>query len=207
MKNKASKKISYRFPLWLTVIFLTLFSVPLFALMNLILLAKIFGLISLLIVIIALRLWLRITRLNSNREERVILNKNVIFDLERNYPFLLNMKSNEKKALFDRAGLILAEARFISGDQFLDFSIATDIAFNMAVAMYGLPYLNLKGLLVQLGDLNHEQIQVMHLKDSIDFSSLDKRSGLVVYRKSLLESSFGKEIKKTLYNQFQLRIE
>ncbi len=207
MKNIASKKISYRFPFWLTVIFLSLFSVPLFALMNFILLAKISGLISLLVVIIALRLWLRITRLNSNRQERVILNKNVIFDLERNYPFLLNMKSNEKKELFDRTGLILAEARFISGDQFLDFSIATDIAFNMTVAMYGLPYLNLKGLLVQLGDFNYEQIEVMHLKDSIDLSSLDKRSGLVAYRKSLLETSFGKKVNNTLYNQFQFRIE
>jgi hypothetical protein len=206
MKNLASKKISYRFPLWLTVIFLTLFSVPLFVLMNLILLAKIFGLVSLLVVIIALRVWLRITRLNSNREDRVILNRNVIFDLERNYPFLINLKSNQKKELYHRTGLILAEARFISGNQFLDFSKATDIAFNVAILMFGLPYLNLKGLVVQLNAKSTSQFEILHLGDSIDFSHLDKSRGIILYRKSLLDSNFGQKLKESILRQFQFNI-
>ena len=206
MKSLTSEKINYRFPIWLTVIFLFLFSVPIFVLLNLILLAKIFGFFSLIIVIIAIRVWLRITRSNSNKKNRVVLNRNIIFDLERKYPFLLILNSSEKITLFHRTGLILAEARFISGNQFLDFSIATDIAFNIAILISDLPYKNLNGLLVQLGDKPSSQYEVLYLGNSLDFSFFNKRNGFSVYRNSLLESNFGQKTKEVLNHHFQYLI-
>ena len=201
MKSFASEKISYRFPLWLTVIFLTLFSVPLFVLSNQILFAKIFGLVSLIVVIIALRFWLRITRLNSNRLERVVLNKNAIFDLERKYPFLRSLSIKERTVLFHRTGLLLAEVKFISGDEFSDFNIASEVAFNIALLIFESPYINLNGLVVQLEDSQINSKDVLVLKFPSEFPQIEKSSNFSIYKGALNSSAFGMKLKEALRNQ------
>jgi hypothetical protein len=90
--NQNKNRVNYRFPLWLTVIFLLLILVPCAILTNQIVLAKISGLVCLLVVIVALRFWFRAAKLNSNTRDRVLINANDWFDLERLYPYISGTK-------------------------------------------------------------------------------------------------------------------
>mgnify|MGYP000215068656 CR=1 FL=1 len=63
--NQNKNRVNYRFPFWLTVIFLLLILIPFAILSDKMILAKISGLLCLLVVIIAMRFWFHAAKLNS----------------------------------------------------------------------------------------------------------------------------------------------
>jgi len=139
--NQNKNRVNYRFPLWLTVIFLLLILVPCAILTNQIVLAKISGLVCLLVVIVALRFWFRAAKLNSNTRDRVLINANDWFDLERLYPSLYKWNKMDVSILKDRIGLLLANVEMRrSKEELCTRSEAIEIAFQFCVYYWGDDY-------------------------------------------------------------------
>lgn len=108
-----NQSFNYRFPVWLTVIFFTLFSIPILIVYNNILIAKIVGVITVVLTSIAIRYWMRIARLKSGTSSRVLLTNNDLFDMKRKYSFLKEMTNTDFIALRDRVGVVLSRCKFI----------------------------------------------------------------------------------------------
>jgi hypothetical protein len=143
--NQNKNRVNYRFPLWLTVIFLLLILVPCAILSNQIVLAKLSGLLCLLVVIVALRFWFRAAKLNSNVRDRVIINKNDWFDLERLYPSLYKWSKTDVSILKDRIGLLLANVEMRrSKDELCSRAEAIEMAFQFCVYNWSEDSVNLE---------------------------------------------------------------
>ena len=110
--NSNHNRLSYRFPFWLTVIFLLLIVIPISILTNQLVVAKFSGILCLLIVVFAMRYWFRVAKQNAGRRDRVILNNNDWFDLQRAYPSVTNWSKGDVTILKDRIGLLLANVEF-----------------------------------------------------------------------------------------------
>ena len=106
--NSNNNQLSYRFPFWLTVIFLLLVLVPAGLLLNQVLMAKVSGILCLIAVLLALKHWFKTARLKSGVNERVLLTHNDWFEMERTYPSVRNWNKVETSILKDRIGLMLA---------------------------------------------------------------------------------------------------
>jgi hypothetical protein len=145
--NQNKNRVNYRFPLWLTVIFLLLILVPCAILSNLIVLAKLSGLLCLLVVIVALRFWFRAAKLNSNVRDRVIINKNDWFDLERLYPSIYKWSKTDVSIIKDRIGLLLANVEMRrSKDELCSRAEAIEMAFQFCVYNWSEDSVNLEDL-------------------------------------------------------------
>jgi hypothetical protein len=145
--NQNKNRVNYRFPLWLTVIFLLLILVPCAILSNQIVLAKLSGLLCLLVVIVALRFWFRAAKLNSNVRDRVIINKNDWFDLERLYPSLYKWSKTDVSILKDRIGLLLANVEMRrSKDELCSRAEAIEMAFQFCVYNWSEDSVNLEAV-------------------------------------------------------------
>lgn len=139
MKQK-NQKFNYRFPLWLTVIFFTLFSIPVLVYFNNMSAAKIAGVSTVVFTTIAIQYWMRVARLKSGSSNRVLLSKNDVFDLKRKYKFINQLSSSKLVELKDRVGVVLSQAKFIdkNGEHFskeksihLSLYIALDDNINL----------------------------------------------------------------------------
>jgi hypothetical protein len=149
--NQNKNRVNYRFPLWLTVIFLLLILIPLAILSDQMILAKISGLLCLLVVIIAMRFWFHAAKLNSGVKDRVIINKNDWFDLERLYPSIYTWNKNDLLALKDRIGILLANVEFRKSKSELCSRIeAIEVAFQLSVYYWEEEYYNTDGAYVYL---------------------------------------------------------
>jgi len=149
-KKHTNQFFKYRFPLWLTIFFLILVSIPILIVFDHLLLAKFLGISCLILIIVALRLWLRKARINSTATERYVLNKNQIFDLERKFRFLKNMSNSERQIIYQRTGLLLAELDFISTNNNISIEYGIDLAFNFTLLLLDKEYKSLKGLVIDL---------------------------------------------------------
>jgi len=149
-KTHTNQFFKYRFPLWLTIFFLILVSIPILIVFDHLLLAKFLGISCLILIIVALRLWLRKARINSTSTERYVLNKNQIFDLERKFRFLKNMSNSERQIIYQRTGLLLAELDFISTNNNISIEYGIDLAFNFTLLLLDKEYNSLKGLVIDL---------------------------------------------------------
>lgn len=108
------KTLNYRFPIWLTVIFFTLFSIPVLVYFDLLALAKIFGVVTVVLTSIALRFWMNLAKHKTETVSRVPITKNDIFDLKRIFPYFNQLSSNEQIELQDKIALTLARFRFVN---------------------------------------------------------------------------------------------
>jgi hypothetical protein len=134
LMNQNKNRVNYRFPFWLTVIFLLLILIPCAILTQYILVAKLSGILCLLVVIIAMRFWFRAAKLNSDVKDRVILNNNDWFDLGRTYPSLYKWNKREVSILKDRIGLMLSNTEIRNkSDELCSRMEAIEIAFQFCV--------------------------------------------------------------------------
>jgi hypothetical protein len=155
LMNQNKNRVNYRFPLWLTVIFLLLILVPCAILTNQIILAKLSGLLCLLIVIVALRFWFRAAKLNSNVRDRVIINRNDWFDLERKYPSLYKWNKMDVSILKDRIGLLLANVEMRQDKEMLcGRNEAVEMAFQFCVYYWGEDYPIMENAYLYIGAEN-----------------------------------------------------
>ncbi len=108
------KTLNYRFPIWLTVIFFTLFSIPVLVFFDLLTLAKISGVFTVVLTSIALRFWMSVAKHKTETISRVPITKNDIFDLKRIFPYFNQLSLKDQIELQDRIALTLARFRFIN---------------------------------------------------------------------------------------------
>jgi hypothetical protein len=162
--NQVKTRVNYRFPLWLTVIFLLLILVPCAILTNYIILAKLSGLLCLLIVIIALRFWFRAAKLNSNIKDRVILNKNDWFDIGRLYPSVYKWNKKEVSILMDRIGLILANSEIRDRENNLcGRKEAIEIAFQFCIYFWEEDSIQIDNTCIYIGE--HSRIYMKNIQN------------------------------------------
>jgi hypothetical protein len=141
-------------------------------------------------VILALRIWLRISRINSSKVERLVLNKNQTFDLERRYPFLRSLKNANRQILFHRTGLVLAELTFTSDDE-IKVNEKIELAFNMSILLFDDEYKSLNGLVLKISKTSlDDTISLASIRDltieNVTFSE---------YRSKLSKSDFANKIR------------
>lgn len=130
-----STKVNYRFPFWLTVIFFGLIAIPTLIYIGGNLYAKLIGVFILLLTSIALRYWLLISKKSAVKNERVVLNKNDIFDLERKWKFFKSFNKEEKAILLNRMGLFLANTPMVDELQQL-LSRETSVEIALFLSLY-----------------------------------------------------------------------
>lgn len=189
--NQNKNRVNYRFPLWLTVIFLLLILVPCAILTNQIVLAKISGLVCLLVVIVALRFWFRAAKLNSNTRDRVLINNNDWFDLERLYPSLYKWNKMDVSILKDRIGLLLANVEMRrSNEELCSRAEAIEIAFQFCVYYWGDDYVHTDDVFLHIDSdkrlhLTNRENEAVLTSLTLGFSqSCDSIHALKAYYKS-----------------------
>ena len=114
MKPFTKGDSSYYFIYWLTVIFTLLFLVPIFLLLNQIVLAKLFGFSSLIIVSLALLFWKNVSRKRNQVKNRIVLNANDRFWLQKNISFYNKLTSEDRQVIENRIGLFLVQTEVTS---------------------------------------------------------------------------------------------
>jgi hypothetical protein len=194
--NQNKNRVNYRFPLWLTVIFLLLILIPCAILTNYIVLAKLSGVICLLVVIVAMRFWFRAAKLNSNVKDRVILNNNDWFDLARIYPSIHNWSRKDVSILKDRMGLMMANSEIRnSQNELCSRKEAIEIAFQFCVYFWEENTTHLYNTCIHMGDDSGLYITSIESNNVIahvflGFSqSFESLIGLKSYYKSKNESA------------------
>lgn len=138
--NSNNNRSSYRFPFWLTVIFLLLVLVPVTLYMGQFQVAKISGVLCLLVVLAALKFWFKTARLNAGVNERVILTRNDWFEIERHFPFVRKWDQADISVLKDRIGVILANVELRKNKtELADRNQAIQMAFQWCVLNWSNP--------------------------------------------------------------------
>lgn len=132
-----------RFTSWLVVIFLLLLSIPILIQIELTLVARIIGLLLIIISSVALFYWLRRVSGSKVIRNRVALNANDRFWLNENIPFYRRLAKQDRVIFEDRVSLFLAE--IIVTDVSEEVPSKSDcffVASSAIIAYWGLPYWN-----------------------------------------------------------------
>lgn len=93
-------------------------------------LAKIFGSVLVILLIIALRFWFSVARNRNNIVPRVVLNKNDLFDLNKDFSSFKSISAEDKDIVLSRIGILLSRVKFVNGNnQLLDRREAIQTAY------------------------------------------------------------------------------
>ena len=103
-----TKNLKYRFPFWIAVFFCLLILVPIGILLNVIIVAKVAGILATILLIIAIRFWFSVAKNRNKKIDRIILNTNDVFTLMQLFPILKHWSKSDMHILKDRIGIILA---------------------------------------------------------------------------------------------------
>ena len=103
-----TKNLKYRFPFWIAVFFCLLILVPIGIMLNVIIVAKVAGILATILLIIAIRFWFSVAKNRNKKIDRIILNTNDIFTLMQLFPIFKHWSKSDMHILKDRIGIILA---------------------------------------------------------------------------------------------------
>lgn len=135
------KKYSYL--LWTLLFLVLLASIPILLYNNGVGVAKIVGFIVIVAIISALWYWRYEVRRKSPRNERIKLNTNDLFWLERNISFYAQLSKVDRKIFLDRIGIFLADIRITEVDKDVaEKETCLYVASSAIIAYWGLPYWN-----------------------------------------------------------------
>lgn len=109
------KLTHYRFSLWIAVFSLLLVAIPLSIMVfNELALAKFFGILLVILLLIALRFWFAVSRNRNNIIPVVVLNKNDMFDLMRDFRSFDKLSASVKDILINRIGILLSKVKLVN---------------------------------------------------------------------------------------------
>jgi hypothetical protein len=154
---------SYRFNIWLPLFAALLTAIPLFIWFGFVFLAKVTGLVILVLLIYAMRIWFRKARLQNQRLERVHLNANDLFTIQQLIPSWKTWPNEERQILVNQLGLFLAEVQF---DSSLSHKSKLHAGIYIVGATLNGGYSNKQGWVCI--DLNDNKIQ-LQIPSSISF--------------------------------------
>lgn len=187
---------NFNFGIWIPIFFTLIFSVPILTYFGFLDIAKFVGVVCLILILVALRIWLRISETKSGNIRRIILNNNQIFDLERKYFFLKKLEKSTKKTIIERAGLILAGViphnRELSTEQLIDF------AFNVAIILFDKQHVN---YIESKINFNSDHLNI--LTDFLHWSDLSTNKEYSVfenYKIALNQSDFARKLENIIFS-------
>lgn len=132
-----------RFLPWIVLFFTALLLIPLLLNYDSKSFAKLLGFFTLVLIIIALWIWRVNTRKISDRNQRVKLNANDLFWMEKNIPFYKKLTKKDKKIFEDRVGIFLADIKITEVDKEIpEKDTCLYVASSAVIAYWGLPYWN-----------------------------------------------------------------
>lgn len=136
-----------RFTSWLVVIFLVILAIPILIQIERTFVAKIIGLLLIVLSSVALFYWVRKVSGSKVIKNRVALNANDRFWLNENIPFYRSLSKKEKTIFEDRVTLFLAEIIITDvTEEVPDKAECFFVAASAIIAYWGLPYWNYGGL-------------------------------------------------------------
>lgn len=133
-KNNAvvNSKLSFRFAPWLIFFFSALIAIPVFTLLDLVLIAKCIGILTSVILAVLIRFWLHRLRLRNKPVQRIVLNQNDQFEILRMMPSFGTFTASEKKDLLHRVGMRLAVMDVTDPE---DLALGKMTGRNLAIAI------------------------------------------------------------------------
>ena len=138
MKKQAIKP---RFIFWLVIFGVMLMIIPLFLILHLTVLAKITGVVVVVLISIALRIWRLQTLAKRNKVLRIKMTLNERFWLERHVAFYYFLSKSDKIVFEDRIGLFLAEIIITeTGKEIPEKSTCLLVASSAIIAFWDLPF-------------------------------------------------------------------
>jgi len=150
-----------KFSTWMIVILFLLISISLLISYHFSFIAKLFGLLLIVVSALALFVWIRLLTKSKVIKNRVPLNKNDLFWLHTNIPFYRQLKPSDKKIFENRVSLFVAEIIITDVTQEIpEKSDCLYVASSAIIAYWGLPYWN-------YGELK----EVLIYPDNFDFEN------------------------------------
>lgn len=133
----------YSHLLWTLLFLLLLGSIPIILYNRGVDTARIIGFAVLISIVIALWYWRFEVRKKSPRNERVKLNTNDKFWIERHISFYDKLSKKDKKIFIDRVGIFLADIQITEVDkEVAEKETCLYVASSAVIAYWGLPYFN-----------------------------------------------------------------
>lgn len=128
MNDIHNKGKSYFFSIWISVLFFLVFSVPFLLVSNFIFLAKLNGVLSLLVLLVALNFWKKVSRNRNKVKARIELTVNDTFYLKNQFQWFNLLSKENQRIIENRIGLFLGYTKINSSnnlcrDQFLKFAL------------------------------------------------------------------------------------
>ena len=122
----------YRFSFWIAVFSFLLIAIPISVIyVESMSLAKFFGILLVLLLIIALKIWFSVAKNRNDIIPRVVLNKNDLFDLNKDFKDFLTLSSSDRDILVNRIGLLLSKVKFVdASNSLLDRRDAIRVAYT-----------------------------------------------------------------------------
>lgn len=135
------KKYSYL--LWTLLFLVLLAAIPILLYNKGVGIAKIVGFVVIIAIVSALWYWRYEVRKKSPRNERIKLNTNDIYWLEKNISFYTKLSKNDRKIFLDRIGIFLADIQITEVDKDVaEKETCLYVASSAIIAYWGLPYWN-----------------------------------------------------------------
>jgi len=145
-------------PLLIPIVCL-LVAIPFLLLLKVVVLAKIMGVIMIILTTVAIRFWLHRANKLRTRGERVKFTINERYFLNEHFPLYKRLSSQDRNKLEERVGLMLSE---ISFDRFDGKDVRKEecIAFSclLGLAVLGLPYQSSSNKIVVFKEGNDPEI-------------------------------------------------
>jgi len=133
----------YSHLLWTLLFLLLLGSIPVILYNRGVATARIIGFVVLIAIIIALWYWRFELRKKSKRNERIKLNTNDKFWLDRHISFYHKLSKEDQKIFNDRVGIFLADVQITEVDKDVaEKETCLYVASSAVIAYWGLPYFN-----------------------------------------------------------------
>ena len=122
----------YRFSFWIAVFSFLLISIPISVIyVESMSLAKFFGILLVLLLILALKIWFSVAKNRNDITPRVVLNKNDLFDLNKDFKDFLTLSESDRDILVNRIGLLLSKVKFVdASNSLLDRRDAIRVAYT-----------------------------------------------------------------------------
>ena len=122
----------YRFSFWIAVFSFLLIAIPISVIyVESMSLAKFFGILLVLLLIIALKIWFSVAKNTNDIIPRVVLNKNDLFDLNKDFKDFLTLSATDRDILVNRIGLLLSKVKFVdASNSLLDRRDAIRVAYT-----------------------------------------------------------------------------
>mgnify|MGYP006089608729 FL=1 len=105
----------YRFSLWIAVFLVLLIGIPFSVIvLDAFFLAKTFGVLLVLTLLVAIKYWFAVSRNTNLVVPRVVLNKNDLFDLYRDFKKFKNASSFAQDLVLNRIGIVLSKVKLVN---------------------------------------------------------------------------------------------